>query len=311
MAEHLKRVLLLQFVATIALYCSPAIAQTNKQIVLNVTVVTEKGAFTGGLGRDDFSVEVDKLPQDIVSFSDSEVPASVGILIDTSGSSDPGKYHRAGFKQNLKDGLQQFLKLSHPSNEYFVMTFNRSSTLVQDWTSDHAAVLNTMDPLVFEKSTSMYDAIVSAIPKVTSGQHAKQVLMVFSDGFDNQSKTSRSKTLEVLKRSNVIFYGLGALDPAPDRPRHLGEEGAAILEDFARHTGGRVLFATLATTRAAFNEPFEHAARELRSHYQLVISPENPAGKEKWRKLKIKVSKKDSVGKPQKLYAIARQGYYP
>ena len=313
MAGHLKRLLLLPLVLNVSLYCSPftATAQTNNPVVLNVTVVTKEGAFIGGLSRDNFSVDIDELPQDIVSFSDREVPASVGILIDTSGSFDPGEPYRAALKQNLKGGLEQFVKLSHPSNEYFVMTFNRSSALVQDWTSDGGVVSKVVDSLEFKGSTSMYDTIMNAIPKVTSGQHAKRVLLVVSDGMDNLSKTSRKKTLEALKRSNVIFYGVGVLTSTRDGVMPLGEEGSSILRQFARHSGGRVLLAQFATNPATFNDPFEYAAAELRSHYQLVISPEKPAGKEKWRKLKIKVSKTDASGKPQKLYVIARPGYYP
>ena len=310
MARHLKRLLLLPLALNLFSVLTTT-AQITRQIVINATVVTEKGAFIGGLARDNFSVEVDKLPQDIVSFSAREVPASVGILIDTSGSLHHNKKSASVLKQNLKEGLERFLIHSNPANEYFVMTFNRSSVLVQDWTSEHRAVVNTVDSLEFKDQTSIYDAIVNAIPKVTAGQHAKHVLMVFSDGFDNYSKTSFKKAVDALKRSDVIFYGLGAMHAAPNDIRGLPEEGTAVLEEFAACSGGRVLFAKFATTRASFDDPFEYAARELRSHYQLVISAENPAGKEKWRKLRIKVSNKDSSGKPQKLYVIARQGYYP
>ena len=313
MAGHLKRLLLLQLVLNTCLYCLPlsATAQTNTQIVMNVTVVTKEGAFIGGLSRDNFSVEVDKSPQDIVSFSDREVPASIGILIDTSGSFDPGKFYRAAFKQNLKSGLEKFIKLSHPSNEYFVMTFNRSPALVQDWTSDSGSVSKSVDSLEFKGLTSMYDAILNAIPKMATGQHAKRVLMVVSDGMDNLSKTSRKKALEALKRSDVIFYALGVLDIRPGGVMPLYDEGSSVLQQFARNSGGRVLLAKFATSPVTFNDPFEYAAAELRSHYQLVISPEKPAGQEKWRKLRINVSNKDASGKPQKLYVIARQGYYP
>ena len=132
MAVSLKGSRLLQVVVMIWLSSVISPAQTNAPMVLNVTVEKEDHTLVGGLSRDNFSVTIDKLPQTIVSFSDREVPASVGILIDISGSSDRGK-RVAKFKQNLKEGLERLVRLSHPSNEYFVMTFSESATLVQGY----------------------------------------------------------------------------------------------------------------------------------------------------------------------------------
>jgi len=89
MSAHLKRlVLVLPLFVTIC--CSLVIAQTNGPIVLNVTVANKKGDFIDGLSREHFSVTVDKLPLNIESLTETEMPASVGILIDTSGSANKG-----------------------------------------------------------------------------------------------------------------------------------------------------------------------------------------------------------------------------
>jgi VWFA-related protein len=190
MAEHVKGWPLLQVVVSVWLCCLPVhtTAQTNASIVLNVTVVTKEGKFIGELSRDDFAVTVDKVPQNILSLNDREVPASVGILIDDSGSFYDGKKESATLKQHLKEGLERFLKLSHASNEYFVMTFASTPVIVQDWTTERSSVTSSVDAVKFKGQTSLYDAITNALPKVMTGRNAKHVLLVFTDGADNRSK---------------------------------------------------------------------------------------------------------------------------
>ncbi len=311
MAGHLKPLLLLQLVVNVWLYCSPVTlsAQTNNQIVMNVSVLTENRTPVGGLGRDNFSVDVDKVPQNIVMFSDREVPVSVGILIDTSGSFDHGKQHVSVLKQNLKEGLERFLKLGHPANEYFVMSFNKNSTLVQDWTSDSSSVTNIVDSLQFKSQTSLYDAIITAIPKVNTGRNAKQVLIVFTDGMDNNSKNSFKRTREALKRSDVLLYAVGFFNDKTEM-RMVFQEAAGILDELAGCSAGEVVFAKNAS-REAFYELFEHVALELRGQYQLSISLPETSGKEKWHKIKVRVARTDpSSRRPEKLYIRAKEGYY-
>jgi VWFA-related protein len=312
MTAHLKRLLLLPLIATIC--CSVANAQTSAPIVLNVTVANQKGDFIDGLSREHFSVTVDKLPLNIVSLTESEVPASVGILIDTSGSFDNGKKAVASLKQNLKQGVERFLKQSHPGNEYFVMTFDRSVTLVQDWTNEHSSVTNTLDTLKFDGMTSFYDAVNKAIPKFTAARNAKHVLIVFTDGVDNNSTTKFKQVRQALKSSDVIVYFVGAFEVNDDPIRsgslmHLGSEGGMILDELAAYSGGKAFFAKNTST-TAFDELFEYLATELRWQYQLVISPQETSGQQKWRKLDVSVVRNDASGRPQKMFVRTRAGYY-
>ena len=311
MAEHVKRWLLLHVLATICLYCLPATvtAQNNAEIVLNVSVVTQEGKFIGELSRDNFAVTVDKLPQNILSFTDREVPASVGILIDDSGSFYDGKKESATLKQHLKEGLERFLKLSHASNEYFVMTFASSPVIVQDWTTEGDLVANSVDAVKFKGQTSLYDAIVNALPIVMSGRNAKHVLLVFTDGADNNSKKGFKEVREALKRSDVLVYFVGPLEKQYDGVMTVFDEVSANLEELALYSGGRVFFAKHVSIPGFFGL-FEYLASELRGHYRLLISAADPGAREKWRKLKVSVTKNDSSGRPQKLFVITRPGYY-
>jgi len=307
MAVPLKGSRLLQVAVMIWLSCVTSPAQTNAPIVLNVTVLSENGEFIAGLGRDNFSVTVDTLPQNIVSFNDREVPASVGILIDTSGSFSYGERQEGEVKECLKEGLERFIRLSHPANEYLVMNFNTSTTLLQDWTSDYSSITNSLDGLKFKGQTSLYDAVVNAIPRVKTGRNAKQVLLIVSDGMDNNSRHSVKQAREALKRSDVLAYGVGFF--SKQNMQIMIDEGAGPLADLAGYSGGRAIFARNAS-RAVFNYLLEYLAAELRSQYQLVITQPETSGTEKWRKLRVKVARNDASGRPEKLLVRAKQGYY-
>ena len=132
------------FLILIAAFCVYTVhAQSPDSLILNVTVTNEKGVLSRGLSLDSFAITVDKQPQKILSLSDQEVPASIGILIDDSGSQYVAKSDGTSLHDQLRPALERFLKVSNPANEYFVMMFSSKPRLVQDWTSDPQAVLET------------------------------------------------------------------------------------------------------------------------------------------------------------------------
>ena len=312
--KHLKGLLLVQLAVTVLIHATlvTATPQTDDKVVLYVTVTTEKGETIEGLTRENFSVDIEKRPQTILSVG-GETPASIGILIDTSGSlqEDPPKT-LVQLKQNLKDGLERFVQLGHPGNEYFVMTFNKDTELLQDWTSEHPLITNKLDSLVFKGQTALYDSIPKAVEKVTQGRHARHVLVIISDGADSYSRNEQKHVREALKRSDVVFYGVGdinAHDASPYRREYIRPE-AEVLSDFAGYSGGRAYFSIHFARSAAFNEIFESIAFELRKQYQLVISAAESAGSEKWHKFNVTVARNDASGRPQKLIVRTRKGYY-
>ena len=152
-----RRIFLLISLVALSFVCSVQ-AQSSDSLVLNVSVTNEKGVLSRGLGLDSFSITVDKQPQKILSLSDQEVPASIGILIDDSGSQYVAPSDGLSLPGKIRPALERFLRVSNPANEYFVVTFNSQVQLVQDWTSDPQAILNTLDLLKFKKMTAMFDA---------------------------------------------------------------------------------------------------------------------------------------------------------
>ena len=308
---HLRE-FLLHLLGAILLCCSLTYAEppTNDSIVLNVLVTSEKGRVALGLRREDFSISIDKRPQSVLSVTDREMPASVGIVIDRSGSLEPyGKKEEAAFKQKLRQGLERFMTVSHASNEYFVSTFADTVSMDQDWTTDPGAVTGKLDAIEYKGNTSLYDALDNAIRKVATGRHAKQVVIVFSDGADSNSKTTFNQVRELLRRSNVMLYAFGVEDPK-SAGSALGREGVAALDELTGYGGGRTFFTPMDSNVKAFHQIFELMAIELRSQYQIVVSREAPGVREKWHKLNVTATRKDATGKSEKLKVRTQGGYY-
>lgn len=303
---------LLTLLAVQVLFSSAVVAQTYDPLVLNVTVTNKKGVIIRGLTLDNFSISVEKTPQKILSLSEQEVPASIGILIDTSGSQYPGKSKNGlEIQRQFIQGLEGFFKTSNPANEYFAVAFNSKAEIVKDWTTDHQSFMETVGSLTFGKQTAVFDALRLAIDKMKTSRNSKQVLILISDGSDNMSKTTFKEVRDLLRSSDVTLYAVALRNVVGigDVANILNLESEGVLNELTSVTGGRALFMNNSQGSKAFNEVFELIALELRSQYRLVIArPADYAGKG-WRKLKITASRADATGSSEEFTARTRQGY--
>jgi Ca-activated chloride channel homolog len=287
----------------------PAFQNTNS-LVLRVTVSDKQGFPINGLGAENFSVSVDDQPQKILSLSAQDSPASVGFLIDVSGSQPINKTTTAVVPRDpCRQGIARFLDLSHRENEYFLMTFNSEVQLRQDWTSDPQAILQKVDSLTFNKRTSLNDAVQMGIKKVTIGRNSKRVLVLITNGLDTNSRSEFVDARDLLRESDVVLYAVGIL-PVQPRDWSLPIETQAVLDELSEGSGGRSHYVTTADSSRVFKEIFELIALEVRAQYQLAIAaPSSTGGKAKWHKVKIKVTRINPKGKLEQLQARTRQTY--
>jgi len=303
----LTKVLPKTFLTLLALLCVCTVhAQSPDSLVLNVTVTNEKGGLSHGLSPENFLITVDKQPQKILTLSDQDVPASIGILIDDSGSQYVAPPDGPSLRDLLKPALERFFKGSNPGNEYFVVLFNNKVRVAQDWTTDPQAVLATLDSLTYKKYTSVYDAMTLALDKVKTGRNAKHILLVISDGDDNSSKKGFKEVRDKLKASDVSLYSTG-VNLREFMPGNFSnpEEGVKRLEELSAASGGRAFFTRNQSVPGDLNQVFDLIALELRAHYQLVIAPEPQDPKAKWRKIKIEAKQGT-----ERLTARTRLWYY-
>jgi Ca-activated chloride channel homolog len=173
--------------------------QDTPPIQLSVKVTNKQG-LVKGLRQEDFQITVDKVPTNIVKFSNEDAPVSIGVLLDASASmrrlaTDKGKKLRI-----LQEALASFTALSNSANEYFLIGFNERAQLLKDWTT-------STTPLVTEEilnlkpsgNTALFDACQVGIKKLQDGRHPRRVLLLISDGQDSQSRYTFIPLMSCLK----------------------------------------------------------------------------------------------------------------
>jgi Ca-activated chloride channel family protein len=182
-----------------------------------------------------------RAPLEVTSLSGADAPSSIGIILDLSASiteADPKKL------KATTEALLHFLEESNPGNEYFLMGFAKQPQVMVDWTTDRNAIGEAVKNLATLKSTgntALFDACMSGIEKVSKGQHARHVLLLVSDGMDNDSHHNYKELRETLRKSDVLLYAVGLM--SVDQGSALRLEGQAILDELTYISGGTVYFA--------------------------------------------------------------------
>jgi len=299
----------LLFLTTSAIDVSSASGQErpsapNKPIMMTVTVWNKKGHYVKDLRREAFNITDEKTERPIEYFENGDTPASIGILIDTSGSMYLSQIGRA---KPVADALAEFLVLGHANNEYFLMSFDKTSRLLADWSTGRTILSKKADIEEKKGSTAMYDACFAAIEKLRTANTSRRVLLLISDGQDNFSKHTFKELRKLLSDSDVTFYAIGVIGPS-DLGSSLGIEGHAVLDELTEITGGK---AFVVQEKRDMKGAASVIAEELSHQYRIGFLPEQTGVSNKWRRLKIKVTPPpDSPPEFRKLSVRTRPGYY-
>ena len=264
-------------------------------VLLNVTLTDVYNRYVTGLNKDAFTVFDDKEPQQITFFSDEDVPISLGVIFDVSGSMSGDKIQKA------REALRHFIDTSHNSDEYFLIGFNSRAQLLMDKTRDSDAMLDKLTFVQTKGQTALYDACYLGVERVSHGVHPKRALLVISDGQDNNSRYTFSELRKMLKETDVLIYGIGIEGGGGSE---LDVAGEAILDELASVSGGKAFFPKSA---AEMNEIFERIAIELRHQYSIGYKPSNFTNDGRWHRIKVKVT--PPRGLPH-LFVRSKDGYY-
>jgi Ca-activated chloride channel family protein len=240
----------------------PVFSAKSELVVLHASVQDSRGRYVSGLGKEAFRVFENGEAQDIAMFSGEDVPATIGVLIDNSGSMQPSR-------EMVVAGALAFSGTSHPEDEILVLTFNEH--VRHAW---GPVVVNQTTPAIFKSTvaraitatgmTAVYDAIVEGLNRVRNGKHSRQVLIVISDGGDNASTAKEADVIKLVHDSEATIYAVGLRDPV----NRDGNPG--LLRRLAKATGG-----SLVQPRRAAEMPvvLERIARDIRSAYTLAYAP--------------------------------------
>jgi len=264
-------------------------------VSLSVTVIDRTGNFVVGLNQDNFEIYEDKIKQNVVNFTLEDAPLSVGIIFDLSGS----------MKNKIRgshDALKSFTRICRDDDNIFVLGFNNHIQLLRDYTSDDGEVLSSVLGAQAEGRTALYDAVYMGLEKAKQGRNARKVLLVISDGQDNNSRYTLKEIERLAKESDVTVYSIGIMESSGNTALDL--EGADALNRLADITGGQAFFpGTLDSLEAVCT----YIALELRSQYNLSFVPTNGARDGKWRSVKVRVN---ATQKSSTLNVRSRTGYF-
>ena len=266
--------------------------------LINVTVTDPYNRLVTGLDPDNFRVYEDNIEQEVVTFSSEDVPISIGVIFDFSGS-------MANKIGKAREAALQFFKTANPQDEFFLVSFNERAELSSAFTNSIEDLQSRMMLTAPKGRTALLDAIYLGLSQMRGAHNGKRALLILSDGGDNHSRYNESDIKRLVKEADTQLYAIGIFDPLGYRNRTPEElNGPSLLGEVTEMTGGRV-FAV-----ENLNELPDIASKigmELRNQYVLGYRPSNKAHDARWRKIKIKL--RAPRGLPP-LNVYSKTGYY-
>ena len=264
------------------------------EVVLRATAQTNKGVLVSGLGKDDFQVYEDGVLQQVRHFSHEDIPVTVGLVMDNSGSMQPKR-------DTVIAAAMAFARSSNPQDQMFVVNFNEKVALglpVNRAFTDNVGELETaLSRTPATGETALYDAVAVALEHLQRGNRDKKVLIVISDGGDNASKHNLAQIRAMAAHSDVILYTIGIFDEEDaDRNPH-------VLKQLAKDTGGE---AFLPKSLKSVPAICEQIARDIRNQYAIGYVPSNKKPDGTYRMIELKAQ----AAGYKHLIVRTRSGYY-
>jgi Ca-activated chloride channel family protein len=261
-------------------------------VELSVTVLDESDRDVSGLEALNFEIFEDSVQQDISLFLHDDRPVSLGLVIDNSRSMERKK-------ERVDVAAVSFMRLSNPQDEAFLVHFDDTVRLAQDFTSDIGVIEETLESISPYGQTSLFDAIMTALEKIKEGRYDQKAILLVSDGADNSSAAVFDELLESVRQSDAAVYTIGVLNNSA-----AGQEARIALEALSDASGGRAFFPQTVDEIPALTE---NIARELRALYTLGYIPTNSDRDGSWRSVRVYVPTPVETPSFQVNY---RHGYY-
>ena len=265
----------------------------TKLVVLHTSVLDKEEHFVTDLTRGAFKVYEEDVLQNLKIFRREDVPVSLGILVDNSGS-------MRDKRQQVNTAAVNFVKASNPKDEVFIVNFNDEAFLDSDFTSDVLRLQDALQRIDSRGGTALYDAAGMSLDHLKDkAKWDKQVLLIVTDGEDNASIAELEELVRRLQETDTVIYAVGLLS-ADDRGS--AKRATRAIRHLTHATGGAAYFPKSVDE---VNEITQQIAQDIRNQYILAYSPTR-GGAPGFRKIKVVLSGK----KTRRLRVRHRPGYY-
>lgn len=268
------------------------------EVRLNASVVDGAGRTVDSLPKEAFHVYEDGVPQTILGFRHEDVPVSIGILIDSSGS----MYDK---RSAVDQASLDLVRLSNREDEAFLVDFSSEAYIDQDFTSDIAKLQQGLGYIKASGGTALYDAIIASADYLSkNSKRSKQVLLVITDGDDNASSASLESAIRrVQDLDGPAIYTIGLLfgdDVSRGETRH----ARSVLQELSEQTGGEAYFPkSLKEVDGIANEVAQDIRTQYTIEYRSTKSPELGG----YRQVHVEAKAKGY----RNLEVRTRAGYFP
>jgi VWFA-related protein len=268
-----------------------------EEVALNCTVL-DGNRMVPDLKKENFQVFEDGVRQRLISFQHNDLPVSIALVVDNSGSM--GRKRPSVNKSTL-----DLIKASNFQDEAFVVNFSDAAIIDQDFTSDVNKLRAGLSYIEARGGTALYDAVSASADKLATGaKHPKQVIILITDGEDNASTFTLEQTIRrVQQLSGPVIYSIGLLfgdEMSRDEVKHARK----ALEMLSTETGGMAFFPK---NIEQIDQIAAEVARDIRNQYTLGYHSTKPTTEPGFRRVVV-----TAEGKGQgKLIVRTRTGYFP
>ena len=263
-----------------------------QEVLLHATVIDDKQRMISNLDKNAFSVFEDGKPQVIKSFRYEDVPISLGIVIDNSGSMREKR-------PKVNQAALNLVRSSNAQDQVFIVNFNDEYYLDQDFTSNINQLKEALEKIEARGGTALYDAVVASADHLKkNAKLERKVLFVVTDGEDNASRESLEQAVRRLQEENgPTVYAIGLLGDEKQRRAH------RALQTMTERTGGISFFPKTLDEVDAISRSVAH---DIRNQYTIGYKPTNPKSTGGYRTIHVD-ARAHGYGK---LTVRTRSGYY-
>ena len=263
-------------------------------VVLHATVTDKDSKPVADLKQDEFKVFENNVEQKIKIFKREDIPVSVGIIVDNSGS-------MRDKRRGVNAAAVKFVRSSNEKDEVFIVNFNEESFLDAEFTDSIPLLEEALEKIDSRGGTALYDALDMSLQHITeSASLDKRVLILITDGEDDASRISLEQLIENVGHSNVMIYTVGLLSGEGGRATRRAKRA---LEEISRASGGIVYFPKDPDDVLAVATSI---ANDIRNQYVIAYTPANLSRDGGFRKVEVRVN----APKRGRLNVRTRTGYY-